>query len=137
MKASPLLRVTIRQRPQAEVSRRFFADFAEFANVVNWWLADSKSRWRLQELPNAVLRLNVPDDSPTYGRRYALYYNQTQSGRLEIQPCYKYSAENPEIFTDIEIDNPRLLGMDDIMDVFGALELHVTIMGRSLASRSA
>jgi hypothetical protein len=34
--------------------RRFFADFAEFADVVNWWLAEEYvgSHWRLQELPD-------------------------------------------------------------------------------------
>jgi hypothetical protein len=31
---------------------QFFSDFEEFANVVNWWLADdyNQSPWRLQEL---------------------------------------------------------------------------------------
>jgi hypothetical protein len=34
--------------------RRFFTDFAEFADVVNWWLADENvgTRWRLQKLPD-------------------------------------------------------------------------------------
>src|SRR5215510_11942735 len=39
--------------------RVFFADFADFANVVNWWLAGEyvQSRWRLQELPETELGL--------------------------------------------------------------------------------
>lgn len=113
----------------SEAEQRFFTDFNEFADVVNWWLADefNKSRWRLQELPDADRSLNVNFDAgPMPGRCYALFFNQVKSGRLEIADAYGYSAENPKIHTNIEIDNPRLLGIDDIMSVVGAVELHVT-----------
>ena len=64
-----------------EQHRAFFADFADFANVVNWWLADEHvgSRWRLQELPETELRLHgVFDYGPTFGRSYAVFYNQAR-----------------------------------------------------------
>jgi hypothetical protein len=113
-----------------EAERRFFTDFNEFADVANWWLADNESRWRLQELPDVERRLNIHYDAGLMpGRCYALFFNQVKSGRLEIADAYQYSAENPKVYTNIEIDNPRLLGFDDIMDVVGAVEIHVTDSG--------
>jgi hypothetical protein len=79
--------------------RRFFADFAPFADVVNSWLADEfiGSRWRLQELPDGDVRLNVDfSDGPRLGRCYELFYNQVSLGRLEIQPGYEY-LETPRL----------------------------------------
>jgi hypothetical protein len=51
---------------------QFFSDFEDFANVVNWWLADPDvhpdNPWRLQELPKSeLLKLGDPE-YPTYGR---------------------------------------------------------------------
>jgi hypothetical protein len=80
--------------------RRFFADFADFADVVNWWLAEEYvgSRWRLQELPDGDVSLNVDfSGGPTLGRCYDIFHNQVRLGRLEIRPGYKYSTENPNI----------------------------------------
>jgi hypothetical protein len=78
-------------------------------------------------IKNADRSLNVNFDAgPMPGRCYALFFNQVKSGRLEIAEAYGYSAENPKIHTNIEIDNPRLLGIDDIMSVVGAVQLHVT-----------
>jgi hypothetical protein len=53
--------------------QQFFADFEDFADVVNWWLAAPHvgGPWRLQELPDAELSLDV-SDSPPHGRRYAI-----------------------------------------------------------------
>src|SRR5262249_37689349 len=74
-----------------ESERRFFTDFNEFADVLNWWLADTESRWRLQELPDVERRLNVPFDAgPMPGRCYALFFNQVKSGRLEIANAHQY-----------------------------------------------
>ena len=46
------------------VDRLFFADFKDFADVVNWWLAEEyvESRFRLQDLPDAEVGplLQVP-----------------------------------------------------------------------------
>jgi hypothetical protein len=64
-----------------DVDRLFFADFKDFADVVNWWLAEkfTKSRFRLQDLPDGDLSLNVDFSSgPTLGRSFAIYYNQTR-----------------------------------------------------------
>ena len=61
--------------------RRFFAEFAEFADVMNWWFAEDYvgSHWRLQELPDSDVRLNVSfSDGPIFGRCYAVFYNQVE-----------------------------------------------------------
>ena len=48
-----------------DVDQLFFVDFRDFADVVNWWLADefTKSRFRLQDLPDGDLSLNVDHSS--------------------------------------------------------------------------
>jgi hypothetical protein len=54
----------------------------------------------LQDLPDGDLRLNVDfSDGPRLGRSFALYYNQTELGRLEIRPGYGYSTESPKVIT--------------------------------------
>jgi len=54
---------------------QFFSDFEDFAEVINWWLADPDAYphgkpWRLQELPKSEL-LALGYFGPTYGRTYA------------------------------------------------------------------
>ena len=74
-----------------DVDRTFFEDFRDFADVVNWFLADKYvgSRFRLQDLPDGQVRLNIDYDSgPMLGRCFAVYYNQTRVGRLEIHPSF-------------------------------------------------
>jgi hypothetical protein len=95
--------------------RRFFADFKEFADVVNWWLADefNQSRWRLQDLPDNDRHIGIDfDHGPTLGRSFKLFYNQTDLGRLEISPGYPYTAETPNVNGGIEIHSVRLLGYE-------------------------
>jgi hypothetical protein len=111
----------------SEEDRVFFADFADFANVVNWWLADEAvgSRWRLQELPETELRLPMEfsgyePQGPTFGRSYAVFYNQARLGALEVTPnCY--SADDPRVSTYIHLDNVRLLSFETIRDFFAAI----------------
>jgi hypothetical protein len=105
----------------------FFSDFAEFADVVNWWLADEHvgSRWRLQELPDDDLRLNVPNDGPTVGRCYDIFHNQARLGRLEIRPGYEYNAATPKVLAEIELECVRLLSFDNIAGVLGDIAMHV------------
>jgi len=106
----------------------FFADFIEFADVVNWWLADEyvNSRWRLQALPDGDRSINVDfDHGPMLGRCYALFYNQVETGRLEIADATGYTSENPTLYTNIEIRNVRLLGYDDVTGILQAIALHV------------
>ena len=104
----------------------FFADFADFANVVNWWLADEHvgSRWRLQELPETELSLHgVFDYGPTFGRSYAVFYNQVRLGALEVEP-FSYSADDPRVITYIHLDDVRLLSFETIRDFFAAIAEH-------------
>jgi len=110
--------------------RRFFADFAEFADVVNWWFAEEYvgGRWRLQALPDGDVRLNVSfDHGPIYGRCYAVFFNQVELGRLEIRPGHghSYDAATPEVITEIEIDSVRLLSYDTIEDFLSTIASYV------------
>jgi hypothetical protein len=93
-----------------DIDRRFFADFKDFADVVNWWLADEfrASRFRSQDLPTGHLSLNIDHShGPMLGRSFAIHYNQTRVGRLEITHGNEYTTENPEVYTNIEIDSAR------------------------------
>lgn len=112
-----------------DADRTFFDDFKEFADVVNWFLADKYvgSRFRLQDLPDGNVKLNVPYDSgPVAGRCFALYYNQTRLGRLEIHPAYKYTIETPQVHTSVQIDWSRFLGYRTITEFLGVIASHVT-----------
>jgi hypothetical protein len=104
----------------------FFADFKEFANIVNSWLGEALggSPWRLQELPDTEKKLNYMDE-PTFGRRYDIFYNQVALGTLEVSPGYPYSAEEPNVYTDIELDWVRLLPFKTIHDFLVGVALHV------------
>jgi hypothetical protein len=97
-----------------DADRTFFDDFKEFADVVNWWFADEYvgSRFRLQDQPDSHVRLNIPFDSgPMFGRCFAVYYNQTRIGSLEMHPSYfpDYTTETPQMYTSVQIDWSRLL----------------------------
>ena len=112
-----------------EEDKRFFADFREFASVVNWWLTEdfTSSNFRLQDLPDGDLRLNHNFGSgPSLGRCFALYYNQTRVGRLEVSPGYPYTTEVPLTHTTVEIEWARFFGFDELMEFLGAIALHVT-----------
>lgn len=112
-----------------DVDQQFFADFRDFADVVNWWLADefTASRFRLQDLPEGDLRLNVDFSSgPILGRAFAIFYNQTNVGRLEISPMHDYATPNPQVSTSIEIDWARFFGFDELVQFVGAVAMHVT-----------
>jgi len=109
-----------------DVDQLFFVDFKDFADVVNWWLGNEAiaSAFRLQELPDDHLRLN-PIDQPVLGRCFAIYYNQTQVGRLEITSGGKYTTENPEVDTAIEIDWARLFGYEELTEFLDGIAMHV------------
>src|SRR5262249_39591104 len=88
----------------------------------NWWLADEhvRSRWRLQELPETELRLHgVFDYGPTFGRSYAVFYNQVS-----------YSADDPGVSTYIHLDDVRLLSFETIRDFFAAIAEHACYNSR-------
>ena len=114
-----------------DADRTFFDDFKEFADVVNWFLADRYvgSRFRLQDLPDGNVRLNVAHDSgPVAGRCFAVYYNQTRVGRLEMHPSYfpDYTTEAPQVYTSVQIDWSRLLGYRTITEFLDVIASHVT-----------
>jgi hypothetical protein len=111
----------------SDEDKAFFADFQEFADVVNRWLATLESRFRLQELPDDHLRLNVPDDQPAFGRSFAVYCNQSPVGRLEIHPGFpEYTTQTPFVYTSVQIDWSRLLGCRTITDFLDVIASHVT-----------
>jgi hypothetical protein len=93
----------------------------DFADVINWWLADPNVHqdgpWRLQELQDPELRKLGPVDQPDYGRRYAIFYNQVRVG-IEVAPYLDYSPKNPCVRTHIELDWVRLLAAGTIRSFF-------------------
>ena len=108
---------------------QFFSDFADFADVVNWWLADeykySASAWRLQELPEVDLSLHGNfDHGPTYGRSYAIFHNQQRVGKLEIRSGFRYTSETPQVFTYIQLDFVRVFSFDTIQTFLTDIALH-------------
>jgi hypothetical protein len=77
-------------------------------------------------LPAGDRSLNVDfSDGPRLGRSFAIYYNQTRVGTLEIAPAYKYTTENPGVNTNIQIDWARLLGFDELTVFLDGIAWHV------------
>ena len=111
----------------SDADRTFFLDFQEFADVVNRWLTTLESRFRLQELPDDHLRLNVPDDQPMFGRSFAIFYNQSLVGRLEIRSGFpEYTTQMPHVSTSVQIVWSRFLGYRTITEFLDAIASHVT-----------
>jgi hypothetical protein len=104
--------------------QQFFADFEDFADVVNWWLGDPHvaGPWCLQELPDAELSLDV-SDWPTHGRRYAIFHNQERLGTLEVSDFF-YRTEAPRVITRLRLDYVRLLSFDAVQNFLSAIALH-------------
>jgi hypothetical protein len=108
--------------------RRFFADFAEFADIVNWWFAEEYvgGRWRLQELPDGDVRLNIDySGGPIYGRCYTVFHNQVELGRLEIRPGHPYDDATPKVITEIELHSVRLLHYNTIAGFLSEIASYV------------
>jgi len=83
--------------------------------------------WRLQELPDAELSLDV-SDSPTHGRRYAIFHNQERVGTLEVSDFF-YRTEAPRVITRLRLDYVRLLSFDAVRDFLTAMALHTCDAG--------
>jgi hypothetical protein len=82
--------------------------------------------WRLQELPDAQLRgLGLPDE-PSYGRRYAVFYNQVPVGEIEIAPDWKYSTQNPRVGLHVELELVRLLSFGQVQGFLNAIAMHIS-----------
>jgi hypothetical protein len=109
---------------------QFFSDFGDFANVVNGWLSDPDVHpdgpWRLQELSDPSLSLDGLglSDTPSYGRRYTIFYNRVHVGLLELCAHYEYTTQNPRIATYIRIEWARLMAFGVIQDFFHSIALH-------------
>ena len=111
-----------------EKDRLFFDDFAEFAAVVNLWLADEFEDFscRLQELPDTELRLGGISDMPHFGRRYAIFHNQVRVGTLEVSPGFPYGVENRNVRATIELNWVRLLAFDAVVGFLADIAKHVS-----------
>jgi hypothetical protein len=94
--------------------RAFFSDFKEFGDIANRLLLRDGLRFRLQELPDGNMSLFAGDDHPVPGRCFALFYNQTRLGGLEIFPSYGYTSEVPAVHAGVRIDWSRFLGFEEL-----------------------
>jgi hypothetical protein len=106
----------------------FFSDFKDFADVINADLAEEyrPSAFRLQDSPEGDRRLDVDfDHGPTLGRTFTIFYNQTEVGKLEISPGYKYGSDSQTVFTSLQIDWARFIGFDELTRFIGTISEHV------------
>ena len=104
---------------------KFFREFDDFADVLNWYLADDtiSSPWRLQELSDTDV--GTAETGPISGRTYAVFYNQTQLGRLEIHGDVFYGKEERTIATRLELNWVRLLSYHHLVEFLYGLAAHV------------
>jgi hypothetical protein len=62
-----------------------------------------------------------------FGRCFAVYYNQSRVGRLEIHPSFpEYTTQTPYVSTSVQIDWSRLLGYRTIVGFLDVIASHVT-----------
>jgi hypothetical protein len=110
----------------SEMDQKFLDDFEDFANVVNWWLADEHvgRPWRLQELADAELNLQR-SDLPGFGKRYAIFHNKMRMGTLEVAPRFDYSAEKPLVRTNFKVGWVRLLEFHNLRRFLFDIAMHV------------
>jgi len=78
-------------------------------------------------LPDGDRSLDVDfDHGPTLGRSFAIFYNQTRVGRLEISPGYGYGSDSQQVYTSLKIDWGRFMGFEELTQFFGTIADHVT-----------
>ena len=112
--------------------RLFFNDFSDFAMVVNWWFEGSEDRWRLQELADNELRTDEPP--PKYGRRYSIFYNQTNLGVLEMRRGLDkhgdaYTEGHPVVWAEIQLHSVRLLELMALKSLMQGIATHISDLG--------
>ena len=112
--------------------RLFFYDFEDFAVIVNSWFEESEYCWRLQELADNELRTDEPP--PRFGRRYSIFYNQTDLGVLEMQNGLDkhgddYSEEHPVVWAEIQLHSVRLLELMAIKSLLQGIAAHISDLG--------
>jgi hypothetical protein len=103
-----------------EGEAKFFYEFDDFADVMNWYLADefSSSHFRLQELPDTDV--GTAETGPMFGRTYEVFYNQIKVGKLEIYGGVYYGKKERTVTTKLELDWVRLLGYDELRAFLGS-----------------
>ncbi len=91
----------------------FFEWFDMFTELANRQM--SSEPWRFQEKSDTELRSSF--DSPSYGRRYDIFHNQLQVGLIEISAdlLHKFSPDDPNVRTEIELTNVRLLQFQEVL----------------------
>jgi hypothetical protein len=107
---------------RTEWTAKFFDEFDDFADVMNWYLADDAS-WRLQELSDT--EVGTAETGPMFGRTYAVFYNQIKVGKLEIHPGSYYGKKDRTITTHVELYWVRLLAYDRLVAFLTGLASHV------------
>jgi hypothetical protein len=117
-----------------EGETKFFYEFDDFADVMNWYLADDAS-WRLQELPDT--EVGTAATGPMFGRTYAVFYNQIEVGKLEIHPFSYYGKEERTVTTHLKLDWVRLLAYDRLMAFLTGLASHVVDLDKQTGEYAA
>jgi hypothetical protein len=59
---------------------------------------------RLQELSDTEIRGDLAMESPAYGRRSDIFYNQTRIGSLQIKACSLRDEQDKPVFAHIALD---------------------------------
>ncbi len=107
---------------------------------MNSWFKQAEERWRLQELADNELRLFSQEYPPDFGRRYSIFYNQTDLGVLEMRHGHKdgrdYTDERPVVWTIIELHSVRLLELWTIQSLLEGVAMHVSDFQREGAERT-
>jgi hypothetical protein len=82
----------------------------------------------LQELPKSELSARGLGqlDSPSYGRRYAVFHNQIRVGEIELAPGFDYSTEKPHVRVHVELSWVRLLAAGTIRAFLIDIAQHVS-----------
>lgn len=109
---------------ESEEGNQFFADFDAFADKINTLYtpdgAWAGAPWRLQELENT--ELSTARESPDFGRRYSLFYNQANIGLVEMKPVHRYHGQNnPKLYTHIKVECARLLPFGEVLGLLISL----------------
>jgi hypothetical protein len=113
--------------------RQFFRDFATFADLFNRMFISADDDgfggigpWRLQELEDT--ELSWPgQDTPAYGCRYSVHYNQMSLGILQISADdLDYSTDNPLVNVDMDLEHIRMLPFSHVQTFLQRLVEFIT-----------
>jgi hypothetical protein len=120
---TPLYKETPLPNHLTKDERQFFADFEDFAAVVNWWFSDEhvKAPWRLQETSRDSLIVG----EGAYGRSFAVFHNQHQLGSVELHAS-GYRADDRAVWTSVELHSVRLLHFQAIERFLVAIAEHLS-----------